>query len=226
MKSKFSLDFIETPVFADDAFLEKLKTIPNVERYPLHYLFEDMKMPDQGDDLWLEFGVYSGKTLNYFANFTDKKVYGFDSFKGLPEDWRPGFEKGAFSRENRRTWKIPKMEGNVGLVNGWFNETLDGFLEQQSDKKVGFIHIDSDLYSSASYVLETLRERMKPGTIILFDELVNYEGYAGDNGELRALCEFVQKYKVEFEWIGMNGVIGTRGDKHEQVALRILALGV
>ena len=226
MKSKFSLDFIETPAFADDAFIEKLKTIPNVERYPLHYLFQEMKMPDQGDDLWLEFGVYSAKTLNYFAKFTDKPVYGFDSFKGLPEAWRPGFEKGAFTRENRRTWKIPKVEGNVELVVGLFNETLDGFLAQHPDQKIGFIHIDSDLYSSAIYVLETLRERMKPGTIILFDELINYPGYAGDNGELRALYEFVQKYKVEFEWIGMNGVIGTRGDKHEQVALRILAPGI
>ena len=80
MKSKFSPNFIETPAFADDLFIEKLKTIPNVERYPLHYLFQEMKMPDQGDDLWLEFGVYSAKTLNYFARFTDKTVYGFDSF--------------------------------------------------------------------------------------------------------------------------------------------------
>mgnify|MGYP003306373163 CR=1 FL=1 len=57
-----------------------------------------------------------------------------------------------------------------------------------------------------------------------FDELVNYEGYAGDNGELRALYEFVKKYNVKFEWIGMNGKMGIRGDKFEQVALKIVSI--
>ena len=71
MKPTFNPAFIETPAFADEDFIEKLKTIPDIEKYPLHYLFEDMKMPPIGDDLWLEFGVFSGKTINYFARFTD-----------------------------------------------------------------------------------------------------------------------------------------------------------
>lgn len=224
MKPTFNPAFIETPAFADEEFIEKLKTIPNINKYPLHYLFEDMKMPPQDNDLWLEFGVFSGKTINYFARFTNEKVYGFDSFKGLPEDWRPGFGKGTFSREHRRTWKIPKVLKNVELVVGLFNETLEDFLEKHPDQKVGFIHVDSDLYSSAIYTLDKLAPRMKKGTIILFDELVNYDGYAGDNGELRALYEFVKKYNVKFEWIGMNGKIGIRGYNFEQVALKIVSI--
>ena len=216
--------FIETPAFADEEFIEKLKTIPNVGKYVLHYLFEDMKMPPQDDDLWLEFGVFSGRTINYFARFTEGKVYGFDSFKGLPEAWRPGFDKGTFSREHRRTWKIPKVLKNVELVVGLFNETLEDFLEKHPDQKVGFVHIDSDFYSSAIYTLDKQAPRMKKGTIILFDELVNYDGYAGDNGELRALYEFVKKYNVKFEWIGMNGKIGIRGYNFEQVALKIVSI--
>ena len=35
---------------------------------------------------WFEFGVYSGKTLEFLTTLKDK-VYGFDSFEGLPEEW-------------------------------------------------------------------------------------------------------------------------------------------
>ena len=38
--------------------------------------------------LFLEFGVWRGETLNYFSNFiNDKKIFGFDSFTGLKDDW-------------------------------------------------------------------------------------------------------------------------------------------
>ena len=41
MKPTFNPAFIETPAFADEDFIEKLKTIPDIEKYPLHYLFEE-----------------------------------------------------------------------------------------------------------------------------------------------------------------------------------------
>lgn len=40
------------------------------------------------EGLIMEFGVYSGRTINHMANLTNKTIYGFDSFEGLPEDWR------------------------------------------------------------------------------------------------------------------------------------------
>jgi len=37
----------------------------------------------------LEFGVATGATLRKIAtSFPSRSVYGFDSFEGLPEDWR------------------------------------------------------------------------------------------------------------------------------------------
>jgi hypothetical protein len=41
------------------------------------------------DGLWLEFGVYNGKSANLTAILSgdDKVVYGFDTFTGLPEEW-------------------------------------------------------------------------------------------------------------------------------------------
>ena len=56
-----------------------------------------MKLQHKQNTLWLEFGVASGRTINYISKFTTDTVYGFDSFEGLPEKWRDGFDKGAFS---------------------------------------------------------------------------------------------------------------------------------
>ena len=40
---------------------------------------------------WFEFGIHEGETIVYTAgmklNVPDFKIYGFDSFEGLPEDW-------------------------------------------------------------------------------------------------------------------------------------------
>jgi len=45
----------------------------------------------------LEFGVYKGESINYFAQkLSHKNIYGFDSFMGLPEFWRDGFNKNFF----------------------------------------------------------------------------------------------------------------------------------
>ena len=47
-----------------------------------------MKLLHKHDTLWLEFGVFQGRTINYISSFTNDKVYGFDCFNCLPEKWR------------------------------------------------------------------------------------------------------------------------------------------
>lgn len=84
-----------------------------------------MRLRHKPNTLWLEFGVASGKTINYISQFTKDKVYGFDSFEGLPEKWRDGFDKGAFSRNGN----LPQVNNNVELIKGWFNETLPDFIK-------------------------------------------------------------------------------------------------
>ena len=51
--------------------------------------------------LILEFGVYKGTTTRIIRNSLplDYKIYGFDSFEGLPEDWKnTPCHKGFFQR--------------------------------------------------------------------------------------------------------------------------------
>ena len=182
--------------------LSIIQNIPNVNTYPLTYVFENMKLQHKSNTLWLEFGVASGNTINYISKFTNDKVYGFDSFEGLPEKWRDGFDKGLFSRNGN----LPQVNSNVELIKGWFNETLLNFINTHN-KKVSFIHMDADLYSSTKYIFDVLKDYINTDCIIVFDELVNYPGFDGDKGELKAFYEFITENKVDYEWIGMNGDI-------------------
>lgn len=188
-----------------------IENIPDLGKYSLYYIFENLKLTHKQHTLWLEFGVYSGKTINYISKFTDGKVYGFDSFEGLPEFWRKGWfgEVGSFSLQG----KLPKVNENVELVKGWFNETLEPFLES-TPGKVSFLHLDADLYSSTKYVLDTLtkQNRIDKNCIIVFDELLNFPEFDGDTSELKALCEWTEENSnLTWQWIGMNGKIGDSG---------------
>lgn len=200
--------------------LSIIENIPNVNTNPLEYVFEKLKLQYKPNTLWLEFGVASGKTINYISKFTNSKVYGFDSFEGLPEEWRDGFDKGRFSRNGN----LPEVNSNVELIKGWFDQTLSSFIKNQN-KKVSFIHMDADLYSSTKCIFDNLKDYIDKDCIIVFDELVNYPGFDGDKEELKAFYEFITENKVDYEWIGMNGKpTGMSGCRHQNVALIIYSI--
>nr|WP_179798147.1 class I SAM-dependent methyltransferase [Actinomycetospora corticicola] len=138
----------------------------------------------------LEFGVYSGRTLSQIAAARPgTEVYGFDSFEGLPEDWRAGFRAGTFAVD-----ALPEVEG-AELVVGWFSETLPDFLATHPGP-VDLLHLDADLYSSTTTALELVGPRLRPGSVVVFDEYLNHPGW--QDGEHRAWREFVAAHDVEF----------------------------
>jgi predicted O-methyltransferase YrrM len=155
-----------------------------------------MRADISGERLICEFGVFAGNSINHIAKMTDQRVFGFDSFEGLPERWMDNLNQGAFAVP-----KLPKVRKNVTLVKGWFNETLPAFLRQHTSL-IGFLHIDSDLYSSAKTIFELLEPRLKPGAVIVFDEYFNYPGW--QEGEYKAFMEFLDKTGISFEFIGYH----------------------
>ncbi|WP_052768080.1 TylF/MycF/NovP-related O-methyltransferase [Brachyspira hyodysenteriae] len=148
------------------------------------------------DGLFLEFGVYKGSSLNYISNILkDKTFYGFDSFEGFNENWTGTFGPiGTFDVAGN----LPKVNDNVKLIKGWFNESLPPFLESHKED-VAFVHVDCDLYSSAKVVLDNLYPRIKKGTVIVFDEYINYPNW--QNHEFKAFQEFVKERNVEYKYI-------------------------
>ncbi len=165
-------------------------------------------IPNQG--LICEFGVFEGESINYIAKkLPNRTIFGFDSFEGLPEDWRTNFEHGAFSTGGR----LPQVQQNVTLLKGWFDATLPGFAAEHSGP-IAFLHIDCDLYSSTKCILQHLGSRLVPGSIIVFDEFFNYPGW--EEHEFKAFSEFAAARSMNHKYLAYNS-------QHEQVALCVIA---
>jgi predicted O-methyltransferase YrrM len=142
--------------------------------------------------IYAEFGVFRGLSLRAIRQRLrpDIRLYGFDSFEGLPGHWQE-FPPGSFKTHHRVD--LPNTE----LVVGWFEDTLPEFVRTHREH-VSFLHIDCDLYSSTKTVLDAFAERILPGTVILFDELFGFAGY--ERHEWRALKESGLRYEVLGRW--------------------------
>ncbi len=146
----------------------------------------------------LEFGVWRGNTLKVLRDrFPESthKVFGFDSFMGLPEDW-PGTEcnKGHFSTEGI----APAIPGTI-ILPGWFDNSLE--IYQEWAKPISLLHLDCDLYSSTATVLARLDSYINWRTIIVCDEWI-YTGLndvRGEDQEQKAVWEWARLRDRAFE---------------------------
>jgi hypothetical protein len=189
---------------------EELKSYEHFKKYFKNAIFLDtkrirkyailsaLKNDTEQKQLYLEFGVFNGQSINYLSKFLKTKMYGFDSFLGLREDWKgTNLEAGYFNKNG----ETPKVNSNVELIQGWVQDTLPKFITK--DSKINFIHIDLDTYDSTKFVLETVKPYLNKKTIILFDELYNFSGW--DEGEYKALKEVFNENDYEFLAFSIEG---------------------
>jgi hypothetical protein len=130
---------------------------------------------------FVEFGVASGRTLRQLAAM--RPTIGFDSFAGLPEDWRPEYPRGTFAQKD-----IPIVP-NAAIVVGLFENTLP-----KIHVGVALAHIDCDLYASAKAALAWVKEHAIPGCVVVFDEFFGYPG--AEHHEEKALRESGLVYEL------------------------------
>jgi hypothetical protein len=177
--------------------------------YPNRYVLFDAslsRVDPKLNGMYCEFGVYRGASINYIASRVSAVVHGFDSFVGNPEDWRPGFEKGMFPAQG-----LPRVRPNVRLHKGWFKDSLPVF-KKDHPEPLAFGHLDADLYSSTKDVFDALGDHIVAGTVLQFDEFLNYPGW--QEGESKAFLEFCQARSAEVEYLGYVA-------NDQQVAVRI-----
>ena len=138
-----------------------------------------------------ECGVYNGGTALMLARTlgpeSDKTLYLFDSFAGLPagdnqkDAW---FAPGDFTANSLEAVKslLMDFQSNVDIRVGWIPKTFCGLERNQ----YAFAHLDVDLYQSTLDCCSYFYSRMVPGGIMLFDEYA----FASARGEKDAVDEF------------------------------------
>jgi len=162
-----------------------------------------------GHGLNLEFGVFNGFSISALANARpDLHFHGFDSFEGLPENWDLG-QKYVKKEKFDCQGNLPKVPSNVTLYKGWFDKTLPLFINE-CGANISFLHIDSDLYSSAIYVLDQLNHFINPGTIIRFDELCCWRSVFNESSNAKRV--FYTTWE-QHEWKALNEWMGKYGRK-------------
>jgi hypothetical protein len=186
------------------------------------HLEKALKLIDNNLKDVLEFGVFEGRTISILRKSLDDsfKVFGFDSFEGLPEDWacedgsiagHGVCRKGYFSTKG----DVPKIEG-ITFFKGWFEETIGNYIKIA--KPIGILHVDCDLYSSTKTVLYKLNDFIVPNTIIVFDEWVfNGSGSQHGNHEQKCFYEWVKDFNRQYEFIDHYLT-----DRDEQKIVKIL----
>jgi hypothetical protein len=140
--------------------------------------------------LYLEFGVARGNSMRYWSHLLSNPasaLHGFDTFEGLPEDWRLSAAKGAYAAGGR----TPEIsDSRVTFYKGLFQQTLPSYSPPSHENLI--INIDCDLYSATSFVLNSLAPHIRPGSFIYFDE------FGDPRHEMRAFQEFLAASQKRF----------------------------
>jgi hypothetical protein len=133
-------------------------------------------------ELW-ELGVYKGGSatiLGHYAAMAGKKVRLFDSFAGLPEPCALDVPEGGMTQfgevvMHKGEWTNTDVElvrqrmpkgCDYEIHQGFVPDTLAGL----EDCRVGFAHLDLDLYEGTKAALQFLYPRMVPNGVIVCDD--------------------------------------------------------
>ncbi|MFC1807311.1 TylF/MycF/NovP-related O-methyltransferase [Candidatus Omnitrophota bacterium] len=218
--SKFLPDSMRLRLFSYIPRLERFRKA-HTEKYPTfpdkHEMYDyinDVVIKNRAI-LYLEFGVFEGASIKYWASLNSNiksRFCGFDTFTGLPEKYEcfaVSLDKKTFDVFGR----YPQVDDErVSFIKGMFQDTLPKFLENYNYSQPLIIHNDADLYSSTLYMLTYANSIIVPGTIIIFDE------FSSMLNEFRALEDYCVSYMREYEVVGATI---SSSLYYDQVAIRI-----
>jgi hypothetical protein len=172
--------------------------------------------------VFVECGVWRGGCAAVMAYVAKKarsgrKIWLFDSFKGLPE---PTKEDGLIAKDyanNKTEGKLETIEKCVGTLDevkevffevlginsenvviqkGWFQDTLP-----RAKEKIGgiaILRLDGDWYESTKCCLENLYENVIVGGYVIIDDYGHWEGAK------KALDEFFANRNIKAELIKID----------------------
>jgi hypothetical protein len=149
----------------------------------LHTALDTIRLENVEGDI-VETGIWRGGAVIFAASYlkifgiTSKRVYGCDSFEGLPKpDPKYPIDAGdEHSKIRVLAVSIQEVERNVlkygldfsqiELVKGWFVDTLTS-LKVES---ISILRLDGDMYSSTIQALEALYHKVSVGGYVIIDD--------------------------------------------------------
>ena len=165
---------------------------PPYEAYMIYSITRSQRELD-GD--MAEVGVYQGGSAKIICEVKrNRKLFLFDTFKGLPElsDIDTLFGKKHWKKNQFNDTSLEAVKDylssyeNVQIIKGEFPKTADSI----GDSKFSFVHLDVDLYRSTIECLKFFYPRLVKGGIILVHD------YFAD-GIQKAFKEFLQSNKIQ-----------------------------
>ena len=179
----------------------------------LQFTYEAAMQVANVEGVFIECGVAAGSQLAMLTcasidSGTNKKVYGFDSYEGIPfatieDDQQPGIgdkdltklglmETTGISshsldnvKDNFKTFKVPT--DNVEFVVGWFQDTVH--TKAKEIDKIALLRLDGDLYTSTKVCLKHLYKKVSKGGMVIIDDWQL-------PGCRKAVLEFMPKTKI------------------------------
>jgi O-methyltransferase len=200
----------------DPQFYEKLHREEFFAKTASFLAFNHVK----GD--YLEFGCHGGVTFGLAHKYKhiaklSFKLYGFDSFKGLPKpqgidvhsQWKEGGFAMSMSKFKNMLKEMGIDETEYVLVPGFYDESLKSNPPSKIGfKNAAFVYIDCDLYESTVPVLNYILPVLQTGSVVAFDDFYCFNGDPDRGGQL-ALKEFLLRnpdiMMVDYSNIGWHG---------------------
>lgn len=164
---------------------------------------------------FIECGVAAGSQIGAMKqaiidNKSDKIIYGFDSFKGIPyasknDNEQPGIGQidkskiGILETTGISSHSIESVElnfknwglnlENVFLIKGWFQDTIKE--KSKEIKDIALLRLDGDLYESTKIPLQHLLKKVVKGGYVIIDDW-NLLGCR------KAVLKYIPKEKIMF----------------------------
>lgn len=117
-----------------------------------------------------EVGVYKGGSLKVLSEaFPYAKIFGFDTFEGLPSaHWNKNevHKPGDFSDTSKQDVEEFIDSENVTLIEGLFPESAMDLEHYIFD----FVHVDIDFYEGVVQSLEFFFPLLRKGGVMVFDD--------------------------------------------------------
>lgn len=176
------------------------------------HIIENIFMTQNIEGDICEFGVAQGKTsklLAYLIKSSNKNLYLFDSFEGLPNPtskdelkddiFNLGSIKSYKGKMAHKKYKVVNELEKIGFMKNRYFINEGYFIKDNLDKfkfpdKISFAYIDFDFYQPTIDVLNTIQDKLTLNSRIIVDD---YDYFS--TGVKHAVDEWIEHCKLELK---------------------------